>query len=265
MRIRISLVDYLNAAPLGWALLHGPFRDHFEVVPAPPSGCADQLARGEVDAGLIPSIEYQRIPGLAIVPQISIAALNRVRSVVLVRPHGKEELRSVALDHNSRTSAVLVKLWLELKMRLRPEYLPHSPQLPQMLMKCDAALVIGDAALKIPPAEYQIADLGEAWHGWQGKPFVFAIWACRQNAALPGWLTGALNEAKSWGLSRRAEIAEDYSRRLALPVAMLREYLSDNVDYELQEEHLEGMARFYMLAHGAGIIPRLEPIRFTDF
>ena len=85
MKIRISLVHYLNSAPLGWAFLHGPFQDRFEVIPSSPAVCADQLAKGEVDIGLIPSIEYQRIPDLHIIPDISISSLAAVRSILLIR------------------------------------------------------------------------------------------------------------------------------------------------------------------------------------
>ena len=76
MKMRISLVHYLNSAPLGWAFLRGPFRDMYEVVPSSPAGCADQLSSGEVDIGLIPSIEYQLIPDLEIIPEISISSLT---------------------------------------------------------------------------------------------------------------------------------------------------------------------------------------------
>jgi chorismate dehydratase len=147
MKLRISLVHYLNSAPLGWAFLHGPFRDQFEVLPASPAVCADQLASGEVDIGLIPSIEYQRIPDLHIIPGISIASLGEVRSILLIKPKGQDSIRSVALDTSSRTSVALAKILLQVKMELRPEYVPHPPDPAAMLGRCDAALVIGDPAL----------------------------------------------------------------------------------------------------------------------
>ena len=98
MKIRISLVHYLNSAPLGWAFRQNRYADRFEVIPASPARCADQLSKGEVEIGLIPSIEYQRIPGLQIIPDIAIASLAKVRSILLIKPKGSIRIRSVALD-----------------------------------------------------------------------------------------------------------------------------------------------------------------------
>ena len=145
LKIRISLVDYLNSAPLGWSFLHGPLKGEYEVVLSSPARCAEQLAAGEADIGLIPSIEYQRIPELQIIPGIAVAAVNKVRSVLMVRPRNKRELRSLALDTSSRTSVALIRLLLEFRLGLKPVLVPHPPDLAAMLRACDAALLIGDA------------------------------------------------------------------------------------------------------------------------
>ena len=130
MKIRISLVHYLNAAPLGWAFLHGPFSDGFEVIPSSPADCADQLAKGQADIGLIPSIEYQRIPDLRIIPGISISSLDAVRSILLIRSKGTDRIRSVAMDTCSRTSVTLARILLEQKLGIHPEYVSHPPNPP---------------------------------------------------------------------------------------------------------------------------------------
>lgn len=262
MKIRISLVEYLNSAPLGWAFLHGPMRERFEVVLASPAACADQLARGEVDVGLIPSIEYQRIPGLAIVPGIAVAASSAVRSVLMVRRRGSGPIRSVALDTSSRTSAALVRLLLERRHGLEPVYVAHRPDLDAMLARCDTALLIGDAALRIALDDYDVTDLAEAWIAWHGRPFVFAFWAARAPLAANAELAAAFASAMEWGLAAREAIVADYSRRLALDPAFLRDYLHRNIDYRLAAPHVEGLQTFYRLAHGAGLIERLEPLRF---
>jgi len=133
LKIRISLVDYLNSAPLGWSFLHGPLKGEYEVVLSSPARCAEQLAAGEADIGLIPSIEYQRIPELQIIPGIAVAAVNKVRSVLMVRPRNKRELRSLALDTSSRTSVALIRLLLEFRLGLKPVLVPHPPDLTAML------------------------------------------------------------------------------------------------------------------------------------
>ena len=257
-KIRISLVHYLNSAPLGWSFLHGPFRDLFEVVPSSPARCADQLGSGEADIGLIPSIEYQRIPDLRIIPDIAIASLARVRSILLVKPHGKGKIGSVAMDDNSRSSVVLTKILLSEVMGI----IPHSANLRAMLKKCDAALLIGDAALGVDLENYDATDLSEMWVRWQAKPFVFAFWACRMNASLPEDLVSRFQDAKQWGLERRREIASVYSKRLKLPEDFLENYLMDNINYDLGPDHIHGLEEYYRLAERAGFITNLRPIQF---
>jgi chorismate dehydratase len=263
VKIRVSLVKYLNTAPLGWFFLHGPLKHHFEVTPATPAGCADQLARGEVDVGVIPSIEYQRIPDLRIIPGMSVSSGSRVRSVVMVRPAGRK-IRSVALDTSSRTSVVLLKLLLRHRMDLTPEFKPHPPDLAEMLEACDAALLIGDAALRLSTRELEVLDLAESWVQWQRRPFVFAVWACRRRDGLPENLTEIFQQAKEWGLKRRDELAEVYARRLKLSKDFLLKYLYENIDYSLEAPHREALETFYRLAVEDRLIDRAAPIRFLQ-
>jgi chorismate dehydratase len=261
--IRISLVHYLNAAPLGWAFVNGPVKDRFGLVQSSPARCADQVASGDVDLGIIPSIEYQRIPGLKIVPGIGVASGERVRSVLLIRPKGcRGTIRSVALDTNSRTSVTLLKILLLERSGLEPEFVHHAPNPTEMLAQCDAALIIGDAALQIPLDDYEVTDLAQAWVEWQRKPFVFAIWACRESVELPEDLVETLQEAKIWGCARKSEIASCFAAKLGLPARFLEEYLSRNVEYDLTPRHFDGLETFYSHAHAAGLIGELKPIRF---
>jgi chorismate dehydratase len=261
MKIRISLVHYLNSAPLGWAFLHGPFRGEFEVLPSSPATCADQLAAGEVDIGLIPSIEYQRIPGLQIIPGISIASLGKVRSILLIKSIGRQSIRSVALDTSSRTSVALARILLQVKMGLCPEYLPHPPDPSAMLKRCDAALVIGDPALKVRLEDYDTTDLAGEWVQWQQNPFVCAFWACRPGVRFPTGLNDLFLEAKDWGLKRRDEIAAAYAKSLDLSAPFLQDYLIRNIDYDFGSGHMDGLQKFYRLAKQEKLIPELQELR----
>jgi chorismate dehydratase len=263
MKTRISLVHYLNSAPLGWAFLHGPYQKQFEVFPASPAMCADQLLRKEVDVGLIPSIEFQRISGLRVISDISISSLGKVRSILLVTPKGKKQIKSVALDESSRTSVALVKILLQNKLNIRPEFISHAPSLDLMLQRCDAALVIGDAALKVHLEDYVIMDLAEEWVCWQQKPFVCAFWACHSDSSIPDELTAVFKEAKTWGLARRSEIAAAYSKLLDLPAPFLEQYLDKNINFDLGAEHVRGVEAFYELARGMELIADLKPLQFV--
>jgi chorismate dehydratase len=237
-------------------------KERFLVLPSSPARCAEQLATGEADIGLIPSIEYQRIPDLQIIPGISVAARNEVRSVLLVQPRDAREIHSVALDTSSRTSVALLKLLLKMKLGREPRYEEHPPDLEDMLRRCDAALIIGDAALRLSPDEYSITDLAREWITWQQRPFVFAFWACRPNLSVAEDLVDVFHSAREWGLERREEIVTSFSRRLELPVPFLREYLVRNIDYDFGAKHLEGLERFFRLAFEVGLTPQNTPARF---
>jgi len=262
MKIKISLVHFLNSAPLGWGFLHGPYSEGFEVIPSAPSVCADQLAKGEADIGLIPSIEYQRIPGLAIIPGISIASFEKVRSLLLIKPKERKEIRSVALDTSSRTTAALTKILLYETRGIRPEFVPHPPDLKKMLCCCDAALLIGDAALQVDPGDYDTIDLVEEWFRWQKKPFVCAVWACRKGVAFPSNLVETFQAAKEWGLKRFPEIADSYAKSLNLPADFLEGYLERNINFDLGPGHIEGLREFHRLAEKHGLISNLRPLEF---
>lgn len=233
------------------------------MIPASPARCAEQLARGEADIGVIPSIEYQRIDNLALIPGISIAALKAVRSVILVRRPGRE-IRSVALDTSSRTSVDLLKLLLETRMGLKPRYVPQAPELSKMLGSCDAALLIGDNALQVDGSRFEVLDLAEAWTEWQKTPFVFAVWACRNDVEFPPDLVTIFREARDWGFKAREDIVRTYSHRLDLREDFLHEYLSKNVNYDLGPAHIEGLERFYRLAHEGGLTAGNRPLRFVN-
>jgi len=263
-KIRISLVHFINSAPLGWAFLHGRFRDRFEVIPSSPAVCADQLRGGEVEIGLIPSIEYQRIPDLEILPGIAIASRAEVRSILLIKPKGIADVRSVALDTSSRTSVALARILLRRKMGIDPELVPHAPDAAAMLRRCDAALIIGDAALKVVPEDYDALDLAAEWVAWQQKPFVFAFWACRAAAELPDDLGAVFLEAKRLGLAARPEIAASFAGPLGLEGSFLENYLYRNIDFDLGPEHIGGLELFYRLAREQGLIPGLRPLRFAS-
>jgi len=262
-KIRISLVEYLNSVPLGWAFLTDPFQERFQVIPSTPARCAEQLARGQVEIGLIPSIEFQRIPHLQIIPNVAIGSQSRVKSVVLVFHRGRQ-IRSIAVDSSSRTSVVLADILLKDRMGLNPDMVSHAPNLKEMLKKHDGALIIGDAALQASREEYEVVDLAETWIQWQRLPFVFAFWACRMNSDLPGDLSEIFRRAKDLGLAARGAIAAKFSRELRLSEPFLMDYLTRCIDYDFGDRHIEGLQRFYELAAKRGYLKKVGPLSFVS-
>lgn len=210
-----------------------------------PSACAEKLARGEADAGLIPSIEFRRIPDLVRVEGLGIAADSEVRSVLLVSKVPRGKIRSVSLDPASRTSAVLVRLLLERVYGLSPEYIASSPD------QADARLVIGDPALKARLQGQVVLDLAAEWKSWTGYPFVFAFWAARRDA----WreeLRDLFRSAHRRAMENFEEmVAEEAARAgsdATLSRAMIEDYLRHSLHYELTRADEEGLALFYRLA-----------------
>jgi len=206
--LRISAISFLNTAPLMWDFENGETADRlrqtFEISYTIPSLCAEQLKEGSADIGIIPVAAYTVIPDLVIVPDVAIAAKNKVRSILLVSKVSIDKIRSVATDDSSRTSAALVEIYLRKFIGLDPGFTRQKPSLKEMLQWHDAALLIGDPALQARTDGYFVYDLAEEWKRWTGRPFVFAFWAVRQaalkDAPLSLDLTTIFQESRDHGL-----------------------------------------------------------------
>src|SRR5262249_13312905 len=150
-RPQIAASSYLNTAPLIWSFLHGSNRDAVDLLTdEAPARCADMLAGGQVEAALVPIIEYQRIPGISVIPDVCVGSYSAVRSVVLARKADElKGVRRVAFDNSSRTSVVLLKIIFREFLGCEPEWRLMTPDLLLMLKQNDAALLIGDPAMKI--------------------------------------------------------------------------------------------------------------------
>jgi chorismate dehydratase len=218
-KLRISIVQYLNTAPLVWGFTHGPLRGKYELSFTVPSQCAEALRTCAADIAIIPAIEYARIPDLDILPGISIASKNTVRSLLLVSKLPVSDLRSVALDRSSRSTQALMKILCADYWKIAPEFREMPPDLAGMLEQTDAALLIGDPALRLAiemephaarvesagspsvasqavpfggwtvPAQHLgitsasqlfVYDIVEQWRAMTGLPAVLAIWAARR-------------------------------------------------------------------------------------
>jgi len=254
--VRISVVDFLNARPLTWGLLHDP-PPGVSVSRDLPSACAAKLASGEADVGLIPSIEYPRIPGLKVVPGLGIAAASEVRSVLLVSDVSREKIGSVALDPASRTSAALTRILLKRVYGLQPEY----TEVADGGQRTDARLIIGDPALKTRLNGHVVLDLAAEWRAFSGHPFVFAFWAVRQSAASPA-VADMLRRSYEAGRSQFDRLIREESAESRLSPAVVEDYLRHALHFELTAGDLEGLQLFYRLAAEEGLISSQRPLEF---
>lgn len=275
--MRIAASTYLNSAPLVCSFAEGTMGSAYDFIgDTAPARCADLLAAGECDIALIPAIEYQRIPGLRIIPGVAVASKNRVRSVLIAARCPLTEVRTLALDTSSRTSQSLVRILFRHQFGWEPTLIERTPDrqsgYENMLDSTDAALVIGDPAMRIDAVAANLGvtihDMAGEWRRMTGHPFVFAVWAVREEALrAPGaglTITGDFQKAKSEGISRLEEIAAGYVTELGLPLADLTDYLKNNVNYELDEDNLAGLHKYYELAHHYGLIPEARRLEFVS-
>ena len=285
MPLRLSIVEYLNTAPLVRGFTHGPLRGKYELSFTVPSLCAEALRTGAADVAIIPVIEYQRIGGLVVLPNLSIAAKKSVRSLLLVSKKPIAEVTRIALDRSSRSTQVLVCILCAKKWGIAPECFEAEPELPAMLEAADAALLIGDPALRLAlnaescakrdaagrisvsgeiaglpkDSAVFIYDVVEQWQALTRLPAVLAVWAARRETATPE-VVQHFQQSLGFGLEHLDEICLEAAQGLGLPVAKLRRYLEENIDYTLDNENLRGLGKYFSFAAELGIIPEVRSV-----
>lgn len=250
--IRVSVIDFVNAWPVTWGFLKGAV-EGIEILTDIPSACADRLRRGEVDAGIIPSVEAARIPGIRLVRGVGIASRERVRSVLLASRVPLKKIRQVALDISSRSSAAMVQIVLEDLVGVHPEFHPAAPDLPEMLRHHDAALLIGDRALTANLSGLHVLDLAEGWRELTGTPFVFAVWAVRGNVSPEPFLW-----SRDFARRHADDIVREAAARTGLPEHELRDYLDGNLHHDLGPADEEALGEFYRRAALRGLVPSAD-------
>jgi chorismate dehydratase len=232
-------------------MLQGPQKGLFELDFQVPSACADQLAAGKADIGIVPSFELTR-QDLQIIPGAGIACHGAVRSILLVSTRPAAKIRTLAADANSRTSVQLARVILERRYGALPDVTARPPDLDRMLRSADAALVIGDPALRIDPARlpYHIYDLGDEWVLMTGLPMVFAVWAGRREVVTPE-VAEAFRASLRYGREHMDEIVMMESARREFAPELVRDYLTRHIVYELSDREYAGMKLFLAMAQMA--------------
>jgi chorismate dehydratase len=243
--VKISVVEYLNSAPLYWGLRDGLHPAEWEVAFHVPAECARRLSAGEADVGLVPSIEFARDPGLRLAAPLCVAARREVTSVLLLAGSALASITKVYLDPTSRTSQALARLLLAWEGARVEEY-QESSRFPCPLPAGEAALVIGDRALALGRARGTGVryDLAEIWNRHTGLPFVFAVWAGREGACTP-MTRKVLEESRSHGARSLDAIVGHFAPRLGLAGAEVHRYLTEHLHFDLGDREVEAMARFF--------------------
>jgi chorismate dehydratase len=262
-RPSVAASSYLNTAPLIWSFQQGRLQGTVELVTdTAPARCGDLLARGEVEAALVPIIEYQRIPGARVVPGVCVGSHSAVRSVVLVSNYDDlKDVRRVGLDESSRTSQALVKIIFREFLNQEPQWETSSPDIEAMMKDHDAALIIGDPAMNITLPDVHVFDLASLWRRYTNTGFVFAMWMARAESverARDIDFAGARDE----GLEQVEKIISESESDLPLPRAEIRKYLTENITFHLDDELEKGMRLYFELARKHGLIESNKPLEF---
>ncbi len=292
--LRISIVEFLNTAPLVWGFTDGPLRGRYDLSFTVPSLCAEALRSGQADVAIIPAIEYQRMEGMVVLPEMSVASKGEVRSILVLAKKPIEQTKRFALDTNSRSSVALTKLLCKGFWRIAPEFIDATPDPAAMLKEADAALLIGDPALRIrvkldelsakaPDAKgccgsdliaeqdgqpvpgidmLFVYDVAAQWLQMTGKPCVLAVWVGRRELITPDVVADFL-ASKEYGLAHIGEIAEAAALKLELPPRELESYLRESIDFSLDAANLAGLELYFRECASAGLIPRARPIEFA--
>ena len=287
-KLRISIVQYLNTAPLVWGFTNGPLHGKYDLSFTVPSQCAEQLRTGQADVAIIPAIEYQRIDDLVILPDMAIASKKQVRSLLIIAKKPIQQVKSFALDGSSRSTQTLTRILCAEKWKIAPKFFEASPDLGAMLQQADAALLIGDPALRIaigiekdswPGAQGQtvcqaatlgisssellyVHDVVGEWRSLTGLPAVLAVWAARRDITTAEVAADFLI-SRDFGLSRLPEISFDAARDLELPQPTLESYLRHNIDFSLDAENRRGLESYFDHAEKLGLIPQAKPLEWA--
>jgi chorismate dehydratase len=234
----------LNTVPLVWGLLHGEQQGLFDLIFRVPAECADMVASGAAEMGIIPSFELLGRE-FATVPGVGIACRGSVRSILLVSRTPASQIRILAADSSSRTSVALARIVLARRYGVEPAVVRRAPDLAGMLEEADSALIIGDPALRIDPetTPFHVYDLGREWTEMTGLPMVFAVWAGPREFVTPQ-VAAVFQASCTYGLRSLDRIVQEEAAARAFAPELVRRYLDSHIVFELGAEERRGMDLF---------------------
>ena len=287
-KLRISIVQYLNTAPLVWGFTNGPLQGKYDLSFTVPSQCAEALRAAAADVAIIPAIEYQRIDDLVVLPDLAIASKRRVRSLLLIAKKPIEQVRRIALDRSSRSTQALTRILCAKHWEIAPEFVEADPDLDAMLRVTDAALLIGDPALRLSVAiesaakrgatgeqicaassvgvagaeNLYVYDVVEEWRRMTNLPAVLAIWAGRRDVVTPE-VAADFAASRDFGMAHITEISSAASGEMQLLPAVLSDYLRQNIDFSLGQENRKGMDLYFRLSAKLQLISAVKAVEWA--
>lgn len=237
-KIKVAAVSYLNTKPLLYGIERSEIRKDIELVMDYPSQLVPKLQSGEIDIALMPVAAIPTVEGARIASDYGIAADGDVASVSIFSHVPMEEIQSVYLDYQSRTSVRLAQLLLKHHWKKDVEFKQATEHYIDYINGTSAGVIIGDRALQQNVNFEYIYDLSSGWKDFTGLPFIFAAWVA--NKELPADFLAAFNEANALGLEHLDEVVAAHP----FPYYDLKEYYTKNIHYYLSEDKKKGLNKF---------------------
>ena len=236
--IRVGAVSYLNTKPFIWGLEQSPVWSEIVLSRDFPAAIAHQLKNDQLDIGLLPVAAIAELQESFIVADYCIGSEGPVASVAIFSDVPLEEVTTIWLDYQSKTSVALAQILMQEYWHLQPEWKPGDADFINFIGETEAAVVIGDRALDLIPKHKYTYDLGAAWTTHTGLPFVFAAWVA--NKELPATFLTEFNEALKWGINNMDMLIAQLP-----PVGYdIATYFHTNIRYELTDASKVGMKLF---------------------
>lgn len=242
-KVRISVVSYLNSTPFVKGLVNSPYKDLYQLSIDIPSLCAEKLLNDEVDIGLIPVAMISSIKESYILGKYCIAANGKVASVLIISNDPIENLTSIILDNESRTSVMLAKILATKYWKIVPEWVEEKGYNLTNLPSNTGAVIIGNRALANKSGFKYCYDLADVWKTYTGLPFVFACWVANKKIDIQFEMK--LNQIFEEGLLQREKLIIELKDQF--PNVNIREYLFENINYDFTENAQMGMNLFLKL------------------
>ena len=240
-KLKVSCVNYLNSIPYVSGLTDSDYAEHFELQLDFPAETARKMINGEVDIALVPVAVLPELQDVEILNGYGIASDGPVSTVKIFSHKSIEELHTLLLDYQSRTSAMLCQILLKEYWQTTMKAEPAYKSFQKDIIGDMGGLVIGDRAIRLQgdfPYEY---DLGEVWKKWTGQPFVFAVWVCKTD--IPESMKSTLQSAFEYGLSQKKTMIDKY-KHLNNAHFDVTDYLNKMIIHKLDESAQQGMSLF---------------------
>jgi len=274
MRPKLGHIQFLNCLPLYYGMVKQDVLLDVDLVKANPADLARDIVEGTLDIAPVPAIEYARhAEGLLLLPDIAISSDGEVQSILLISKVPADQLTgcTVALTNTSRTSQVLARILIEKRWGADATYVVMPPDLPAMLREADAALLIGDEALRAYWQTHEglySYDLGTEWKAWTGLPFVFAVWAVRREFAesrpdAVRDVSDALARSLTYCRAHLDDISEYAARWEDFPADRFRSYF-DALQFRFEPRYREGLRRYLTEAASIGQLDRVPEIEVFE-